>query len=396
MQTKRMISEHFTMTATLLLLLCCGMFLASCGKDTTGAEPWDLDEVLVCQPGTPARECYSGSTITIGQGVCKTGKQTCVAGAWGPCVGEVLPGEESCNGVDDDCDGEVDEEVRLACGLCVEEVGDAVEVCHNGADDDCDGEVDEECACLGPQEACYSGPPGTRGTGQCADGVQTCQDGVRGECLGSVTPTREICDDGIDNDCDDGVDEGCDRCLSTEKFIGQTRWQMHRGGGPVCWEHTYETHGSKEAFRMARIPEEEDRGWTSVSEQRISFNDRSSLCGDGPFDEPMCDCRKGGDYTYFQTFLELGENQTVENLQIDIANVDDGARVTIFNDQNPRGIVDPEGYVELFGKLRVNLARYLVTGTNRIVITHVDDCCSMRVLEGVRVLIDGVEIVECR
>ena len=147
---------------------------------------------------------------------------------------------------------------------------------------------------------------------------------------------------------------------------------------------------------MARIPDEEDRGWTSVSEQRISFNDRSSLCGEGPFDEPMCECRKGGDYTYFQTFLELGENQTVENLQIDIANVDDGARVTIFNDLNPRGIVDPEGYVELFGKLRVNLARHLAPGTNRIVITHVDDCCSMRVLEGVRVLIDGVEVVECR
>ncbi len=90
----------------------------------------------------------------------------------------VFPGaEESCNGVDDDCDGEVDDGVLLdfwadidADGwgnpdyhsqACEAEVGmvdndedcddgdpavhpEAVEVC-DGDDDDCDGEIDEGC-----------------------------------------------------------------------------------------------------------------------------------------------------------------------------------------------------------------------------------------------------------
>jgi MYXO-CTERM domain-containing protein len=36
--------------------------------------------------------------------------QTCaVDGTWGDCEGSVGPGNEMCNAVDDDCDGEVDE-----------------------------------------------------------------------------------------------------------------------------------------------------------------------------------------------------------------------------------------------------------------------------------------------
>ncbi len=54
------------------------------------------------------RECYSGAAGTQGKGACKAGKQRCIDGNWGPCVGEVIPKSEQCNGIDDDCDGQVD------------------------------------------------------------------------------------------------------------------------------------------------------------------------------------------------------------------------------------------------------------------------------------------------
>jgi hypothetical protein len=54
------------------------------------------------------RECYSGPAQTKGIGHCKAGKQRCVDGVWGPCVGEITPKTEQCNGIDDDCDGQID------------------------------------------------------------------------------------------------------------------------------------------------------------------------------------------------------------------------------------------------------------------------------------------------
>jgi hypothetical protein len=58
--------------------------------------------------------------------------------------------ETSCDGFDNDCDGQVDEGLVNACGKCA---ATPVEVC-NGKDDDCDGQTDEDpkCAvCKSPQ-----------------------------------------------------------------------------------------------------------------------------------------------------------------------------------------------------------------------------------------------------
>jgi putative metal-binding protein len=86
--------------------------------------------------------------------------------------------------------------------------GCAAEEKCNGVDDDCNGSVDEGCACIdGDEVDCYTGDPGTEGTGVCIGGVQTCDDsGVLGDCEGEVTPIAEVCN-GSDDDCDGGTDE---------------------------------------------------------------------------------------------------------------------------------------------------------------------------------------------
>jgi hypothetical protein len=60
-------------------------------------------------------ECYTGPDGTAGVGNCALGQRACTE-EWGACEGQVLPTKEDCNYEDDDCDGEVDEEMAGACG----------------------------------------------------------------------------------------------------------------------------------------------------------------------------------------------------------------------------------------------------------------------------------------
>jgi hypothetical protein len=71
----------------------------------------------------------------------------------------------------------------------------SADVC-DGIDNDCDGEVDEEFASQG----CVTGAPGI-----CAAGTTLCEDGAE-RCEADLLPEVEICDDGLDNDCDGAAD----------------------------------------------------------------------------------------------------------------------------------------------------------------------------------------------
>ncbi len=67
-----------------------------------------------CSDGA-TQPCYSGPDGTVSVGRCRAGSQTCAGGAWGACRGETLPAPETCNNVDDDCDGTADDGATAAC-----------------------------------------------------------------------------------------------------------------------------------------------------------------------------------------------------------------------------------------------------------------------------------------
>jgi len=63
--------------------------------------------------GSTGGVCEEGTTQQCGTtdvGACQFGTQTCSGGVWGNCAGSVEPTTETCNNIDDDCNGAVDED----------------------------------------------------------------------------------------------------------------------------------------------------------------------------------------------------------------------------------------------------------------------------------------------
>jgi hypothetical protein len=82
---------------------------------------------------------------------------------------------------------------------CIQVNQPSAETCNN-LDDDCDGTIDDGDP--GSGAACATGLPGV-----CAAGTIHCQGGGP-TCLSDTAPQAESCD-GLDNDCDGSTDETC-------------------------------------------------------------------------------------------------------------------------------------------------------------------------------------------
>lgn len=142
------------------------------------------------------KSCYTpgvtGCDVTTGvcRGACRMGAYVCTAGSL-VCGGQVTPTLEVCNGIDDDCDGVVDNGIdtdtdRKNCGGCgrVCSFAHAIGACVGGV---C---VLDEKHRLGACEVGW-----VDANGDPADG-----------CEYACTPTGpEMCD-GIDNDCNGLID----------------------------------------------------------------------------------------------------------------------------------------------------------------------------------------------
>src|SRR5262245_13338212 len=93
------------------LALVLGLMVA-CGPAGVHSGDDDVDPTQPCTP-TEVSYCYSGATGTEGVGPCSSGTRTCDAtGRWSACSGEIVPLQEQCgDGVDNNCNGSVDEDV---------------------------------------------------------------------------------------------------------------------------------------------------------------------------------------------------------------------------------------------------------------------------------------------
>ncbi len=146
----------------------CNGTSAACPADTLSpaslcrpsAGPCDAVERCTASGAACPPDGFAPTASSCSAGLACTGAVCCAPG--------VTPGPESCNGVDDDCNGVVDD---------------------------------------GVTRDCYAGAPGTAGVGACRLGVQACAAGVWGACGGAVLPVPEVCN-GVDDNCNGTPDDG--------------------------------------------------------------------------------------------------------------------------------------------------------------------------------------------
>ncbi len=166
--------------------------------------------------------------IPCGTGACARTLAACTAGAATVCDPVDGASPEICNAIDDDCDGETDEDLGTeTCGqgACLHTVavckdgntvacdpfeGALSETC-NGIDDDCDGEVDEAAAGGKLTRELLTGQPNASGLLVCGAGVEVCSAAAGSGSASwtvqreAVLPAPEVCD-GYDQDCDGVAD----------------------------------------------------------------------------------------------------------------------------------------------------------------------------------------------
>ena len=202
----------------------------------------DCDGIIDNKPGSKdplGQPCYPSGTFP-GKGECKRGIFACENGKWSSvCSNAIVPTKEVCDGKDNDCNGQVDDNLtsqgkpctdntksppcNIGITACVQgknicKGNPQKEICDN-KDNDCDGKIDNANAAGAPlQQSCFptnqqgcTGKPGSvlQCQGGCKAGTQQCFVGKWGPCNNAVLGTAEVCDN-QDNDCDGQVDEAQD------------------------------------------------------------------------------------------------------------------------------------------------------------------------------------------
>ncbi|MBI5488359.1 MAG: FG-GAP repeat protein [Deltaproteobacteria bacterium] len=174
-------------------------------------------------------DCIAGDTVACTTACGTTGTGACTAACEFPAGADCFGGTESCNALDDNCNGSTDEgfacvqgrstTCTTTCGstgtgtctaACDLPAGAACtappEIC-NGDDDDCDGTTDDGFACVVGRTVPCTTTCGTTGSGTC-----TAACAVPGPA--SCTAPVETCN-GLNDDCAGGCDDGFPCCAGS-------------------------------------------------------------------------------------------------------------------------------------------------------------------------------------
>ncbi|MBI3541575.1 MAG: putative metal-binding motif-containing protein [Deltaproteobacteria bacterium] len=214
------IDEGFTSTQT-----TCGV--GECRRTVTNCVN---GQTQTCTPGLPTTEICNGlddncngtadeglnTPVTCGVGACQRTVSACLNGVVQSC----MPGSpvvETCNGIDDNCNGQTDEgfgTTTCGVGACQRTVNNcqsgrvqtctpgqpSTEICGNNIDENCNGAADDVC----PMSCPDSDGDGWSTNAACR-GIADCNDNNY-----SVNPgQREVCGNNLDDNCNGQIDEDC-------------------------------------------------------------------------------------------------------------------------------------------------------------------------------------------